>query len=318
MFNRAPQRALMDIKNQLDDLLKTLRSFRFWQTIFITTFGLLLFSLGINAISLPHHFLVGGATGIAILIYYLFGFPAVSITYWLLNIPILILGWRIMSLRYIALACIGVMISTFTLAYTHWITFTIPDPFMAAVIAGALTGSGVGLYLKYGGSAGGIDILAAVLRKYYGIPMGTTFISINAFVFIAGGMIHRDLSLAFYTAISMIVHSYMVERFQLGFSGRKAALIVTTEPELISQKIIKKLNRGVTFIQGYGGMSKKPVRIIYTVVNMIELARLKEIIFSCDPRAFIAVNDTAEVIGYRFLTWEDEGFESSKQNEMQH
>ncbi|HET6346921.1 MAG TPA: YitT family protein, partial [Myxococcota bacterium] len=182
------------------------------------------------------------------------------------------------------------------------------DPLMAAIIAGVLSGTGVGLYLRYGGSAGGMDIVAAVLRRKVGIPMGTTFISVNFLNVVAGGLISRSLDIAFYTFIAMFVHSRMVERMQAGFSARKACFIVTSQADAIAEQIIRTLNRGVTFLHGSGGMSQQPTRVVYTVINMIELARLKEIIFNLDPAAFISINNASEVIGNRFVSWADEGF----------
>jgi uncharacterized membrane-anchored protein YitT (DUF2179 family) len=125
---------------------------------------------------------------------------------------------------------------------------------------------------------------------------------------LAGGIIAHSLDIAFYTSIAMFVHSAMVDRMQSGFSARKAAIIVTSEPDAIAEQVLKRLNRGVTFLHGSGAKSQTQKRILYTVINMIELARLKEIIFDVDPRAFVAISNTAEVIGNRFVTWEEQGF----------
>jgi uncharacterized membrane-anchored protein YitT (DUF2179 family) len=305
-------RLLAGVKDDFYDLVHSFTSWRFWQTLGVTFIGLFLFSVGINAILIPHKLIASGATGIALLIFYAVGKPSVGIIYWLLNIPILALGWRAMSLKYVALALIGVFMSGLTLEMTHNISIPITDPLMASILAGVLTGCGVGLYLRFGGSAGGIDVVAAVLRRKYGMPMGTTFILINTLNFCIGGFINHSLDIAFYTAVAMYVHSAMVERMQSGFSPRKSALIVTVKPVEIAEQVMRRLNRGVTFLHGSGGMSQKSTRVVYTVVNMVELARLKEIIFHIDPRAFMAVSDTSEVIGYRFVTWADAGFEAKR------
>jgi uncharacterized membrane-anchored protein YitT (DUF2179 family) len=300
------------VKDDFYDLVYSFGSWAFWQSIGYTFIGLLLFSAGINAILIPHKLIASGATGIALLVFYAVGEPSVGIIYWLINIPILLLGWRAMSLKYVVLALFGVVFSGLTLEITHQVRLPITDPLMAAIIAGVMTGSGVGLYLRQGGSAGGIDIVAAVLRRKYGMPMGTTFILVNTANFVIGGLINHSIDMAFYTAIAMYVHSQMVEKMQSGFSPRKAAWVVTCEPDEVAAQVIRRLKRGVTFVHGSGGMSKKAIRVVYTVVNMVELARLKEIIFHIDPKAFMAVNDTSEVIGYRFFTWADAGFETKR------
>ncbi len=303
------QRLFAGVKDDFYDLVHSLNSWKFWQTIAIMCVGLTFFSIGINAILVPHKFISSGATGIALILYYVFGSPSVGTIYWLLNIPILLVGWRTMSMKFVVLAVLGVFISGLTMQLTHDVRIPIQDPLMAAILAGVLTGGGSGLYLRFGGSAGGLDIVAAVVRRKWGIPMSTTFISVNAVNFILGGIINHSLEIAFYTAVAMVVHSRMIERMQTGFSSRKAALIVTSRSEEIAEQVMRRLNRGVTFLQGYGGRSQRSIRVIYTVVNVIELARLKEIIFHSDPKAFVAVTETAEVIGNRFVSWAQQGFE---------
>ena len=113
------------------------------------------------------------------------------------------------------------------------------------------------------------------------------------------------------------VHSAMVDRMQSGFSARKAAFIVTREPDLLAREILRTLNRGCTFFLAKGGMTQQETRVIYTVVNFIELARLKEILYNMDPNAFLAVHTTSEVIGNRFISWEQEGFEQKRRRRSQ-
>lgn len=303
-----PPKALYGVKDDFSDLISMVGQWRFWRTVLAMVVGLTCFSLSVNGILIPNHFNASGATGIALALFYLFGRPSVGVYYWALNIPILWLGWRFMSLRVVLFAMIGVVISGTVLQITQLFTLPLQDPMMAAIMGGTLSGFGVGLYLRYGGSAGGLDIVAVVLRRKFGVPMGQTFISINALNVLAAGVLGQSLSLAFYTAVATYVHSTMVERMQSGFSARKSALIITSRPEEVSEAILRTLNRGCTFFHGSGGMSKQDIRLIYTVVNFIELARLKEILHTIDKSAFMSVSNVCEVIGNRFISWEEEGF----------
>lgn len=302
------QALLRNVKDDFFDLATSLNSWRFWRTLAMMTVGLTLMSLAINGVLIPHHLNASGATGIALSLYYFFGKPSVGVYYWLINVPILIVGWRAMSLKFVFLAIVGVAISGASLQLTHGIVLPCHDQMMAAVMAGTLSGLGVGLYLRYGGSAGGLDIVAAVLRRKMGIPMGQTFIGVNALNVLAAGLLSHSLEVAFYSAIAVFVHSRMVDRMQSGFSARKAAFIITREPDKLASEILRTLRRGCTFFFASGGMTQQETRVIYTVVNFIELARLKEILYHMDPTAFLAVHDTTEVIGNRFISWEEEGF----------
>ena len=213
-----------------------------------------------------------------------------------------------MSLKLVVYAVAGVLISGTVLQLTQGLALPLAEPMMAAIIGGFLSGLGVGLYLRYGGSAGGLDIVAVVMRRKFGMPMGQTFIAVNALNVLAAGLIGHDLSLGFYTAIATFVHSSMVDRMQSGFSARKSAFIITSKPDLLSREILRSLRRGCTFFHASGGMTQKDIRLIYTVVNFIELARLKEMLHGIDPDAFMAVSNVCEVIGNRFVSWEEEGF----------
>ena len=305
-------RLLSSMREDFFDLTQSLNSWRFWQTILMMALGLTLLSIGINGILVPNKFMGSGVTGIALIIFYLLGKPSLGLLVWLLNLPILLIGWRTMSLKYVVLALMGVVLSGAALDLTHSVRIPTTDPLMAAVMAGVLTGSGVGLYLRFGGSAGGLDIVAAVLRKRFGVPMGTTFMAVNGFIFVVGGFINHRMDIAFYTAVAMTVHARMIERVQAGLHPRKSVLIVTGNPDAIAEQIMRRLGRGVTFLHGSGGMSQKTTRIVYTVTNTIELARLKEIIFNCDSKAFVAISDASEVIGHRFVSWADVGFEQRR------
>jgi uncharacterized membrane-anchored protein YitT (DUF2179 family) len=95
---------------------------------------------------------------------------------------------------------------------------------------------------------------------------------------------------------------------QTGFSQRRAVFIITNKPEAVAEQVMKRLDRGVTFFSGAGARSGDPKKIVYSVINMVELGRMKDLLFQIDPDAFVAIHETNEVIGRRFLSWEDQGY----------
>lgn len=295
------------LKSEFRFLIISFGTWRFWRSIIAIIVGSFIFSISLNGILLPHNYYSGGATGISLVIFYFSGWPSVGVIYMLLNIPIFIFGWREISLNYIFTAFIGVFILTFALEATSGIIIPTNDNIMAAVLAGVLTGLGNGIYLRVGGSAGGLDIVATILKKRFAIPMGTTFIVVDAIPVTAAALLY-NLDTALYTGICMYVHSIVVEKVQTGFSQRKAVFIISSNADIIAEKVIKQIDRGVTFFHASGGWSKDEQKVIYTVINMKELGRLKQMLFDTDPNAFVAISNTAEVIGKSFLTWEDEGF----------
>jgi uncharacterized membrane-anchored protein YitT (DUF2179 family) len=292
---------------EFGELLRAFRTWRLYRTLLAMGVGIVLASVAINSVVLPHRLFPAGITGMAALIYYVFGVPSVGVGYLLLNIPLFVIGWREFALKYVAIALAGVFMFSAALELTKSWTFAIADPLMGSIIAGAAVGLGSGSYLYFGGSAGGLDILATFIKKRFAIPMGTLFNAVNA-INLAAAWIVFDVSTAFYSGVYIWVSSWMVDKVQTGFSQRRAVFIITGKPEAVAEQVMKRLDRGVTFFHGAGARSSDPKKIVYSVINMVELGRLKDLLFQIDPDAFLAVHETNEVIGRRFLTWEDEGY----------
>ena len=110
----------------------------------------------------------------------------------------------------------------------------------------------------------------------------------------------------------MYIFTWCMQKGLIGFSQRKSVFIISSKPELVAEKILQKMDRGFTYFHASGGYAGGEKRVIYTVINLLELGRLKEYLFETDPDAFMAIQDTGDVIGRRFLTWEEEGFRALK------
>jgi uncharacterized membrane-anchored protein YitT (DUF2179 family) len=212
-----------------------------------------------------------------------------------------------MSLKFVVVSLIGVFFYSGALVLTRNFRLQLEEPMLAAILAGIIVGGCIGIYVRFGGSTGGLEMVALLLKKKFSIPMGNTFIAVNV-VPLCGALIIYDLNIALYTGIYLFVESVILEKVQTGFSQRKAVFIISQNPEFIAEQVMKRLDRGVTFLHASGGWTHQNHRMIYTVINMSELGRLKELLFLHDPDAFVAISNTSEVIGKRFLTWEDEGF----------
>ena len=283
-------------------------TWKYWWMLIVMTFGCFVFSTVVNGILIPHHFFAGGLTGLALLFYdYLQQFLPFSLLIALLNIPIFFIGFREFSLKFILTSMIGVIIYALSLRLTEGFEISINDPMLAAIFGGALSGFFSGCYLNLGGSVGGLDILGIVIKKKYEIPIGTFFNLVNFLVLFSNAYLF-DLETALFTGIFMYVFSWSLQKGQTGFSQRKSVLIISDKTEEIAEKVLKKIDRGFTYFHASGGYTKGEKRVIYTVINLIELGRLKEYLFKTDPDAFISIQDTGDVIGKRFLTWEDQGF----------
>ena len=263
----------------------------------LISLGNTLIAIAVNGIVIPHQFLSGGITGTALLIHYLFPFLPVATLYLVLNIPLFAFGWAFVGRRFFIYSIVGMLTLTGTLEWVH-LSVPLHDKLLAALFAGILTGIGAGLTLRSRGSAGGLDILSVILLKRFSITIGRTFLSINVVVLSAATFLF-SLETALYSFIYIYITTRMMELVITGLSKRKAVLIISGQWAKISEEILHRMNRGVTLLHGQGGYSGKAEKILYVVVSMRELHRIKRIAQSIDPKAFVVIQDTLEVMGNR-------------------
>ena len=296
------------LKEDLKEFINALHTLRYWYMLSTLMFGCVVFGFVVNGILLPHNLFATGLTGLALLIYdYVKEYVPFSLLYVILNLPIFIIGFKEFSLKFIITSMIGMVFYTLSLELTQGVEISIKDPMLASICGGVFAGFGTGFYLRLGGSVGGLDIIGTVIKKRFAIPIGTVFNLINFVVIFSNAYLYH-LETALYTGVFMYVFSWSLQKGQVGLSQRKSIFIISSKPDEVAEKVLKKLDRGFTYFHASGGFAGEKKQVIYTVINMLELGRLKEYLFETDPEAFISVQDTGDVIGKRFLTWEEEGF----------
>jgi uncharacterized membrane-anchored protein YitT (DUF2179 family) len=259
--------------------------------------GSLLCALAINGIIIPHRFVSGGVTGLALVLHYLFPFFPVALIYLLANVPLFIAGWFFISRRFFIYSTIGMLLFAGAVA---WVNVGVPvqDKLLAAILAGLIQGAGSGIILKSVGSAGGTDILSVILLQRFSIRLGTTVLGFNILVLSAAAFFF-SLEDALYTLIYLYVSVKIVDLVVTGLSQRKAIFVISPKWEPISARILSEIHRGVTILRGQGAYSAREQQILYTVVTFQEVASLKQIVRKEDPNAFVVVSDTTEVMGHR-------------------
>lgn len=267
-----------------------------WNLLLITI-GSMIAAVGVNGILLPHQFVSGGITGVALALHYLLPWFPISALYFLLNVPIFALGWAFVGRRFFFYSLAGMVIFTVTLQWVH-IPMPVHEKILAAVLAGIIVGTGSGITLWSKGSAGGTDIFSVILLNRFSIRVGTTALAFNILVLTAAAVLF-SLDASLYSLIYLYVTSHVINTVLTGLSKRKAILIISNRWREINQKVLSELSRGVTVIEGQGGFSGQSEQILFTVISLRELSRLKSIVRATDPNAFVVVQDTLEVMGRR-------------------
>ena len=273
--------------------------------------GALLTSLGYNLFLIPAHLLTGGISGIAIVIYYLTGLP-VGAQNFVYNLPILYLAYRVFGRHYAFDTIFGTVVLSVLLDLTHFVVDwnVCANIVLNSVFGGVLTGIGFGMVFRVNANTGGLDVVGAVVKKYYAIDMGTVIFVLN-FLIVAGSAFVCTLEEMLFTFISIYVIAELTNRVAAGLNREKSIVIISGAAEKICNDIMENVHRGVTYLDGRGGLTKEPRGILFAVVSLTQVGRVKTIVRHHDPQAFMIVSDTSEVTGKGF-TLECESYADAK------
>ena len=269
-----------------------------FRNLLLIACGGILVAIGIKSIAIPHGFITGGFSGLSLLIYYVFGGLSPGMWNMVLNIPLFILGWIFLSRRFLLYSLFGMLVVAFAI---DWIPFQIPiqDHLLAALASGACIGAGAGIYLHSLGSIGGTDVIAIILNKIWNVRIGQFFFYFNLFLFsLSLGFLNLDLIL--YSIVLTFIISQVTDYFLSVFNQRKLVFIISEMSDAIAEAILKKLQRGATFIHGQGAYSGKDKNVVMTVVNNYQLKRLEALVFGIDANAFFIAESTFSVLGPGF------------------
>jgi uncharacterized membrane-anchored protein YitT (DUF2179 family) len=273
-----------------------------WKNIIFILLGSAIFAFGLVHFNMQNNLAEGGFTGITLLLYFLFNIDP-SYSNLALNIPLFFLGWKLLGRKAFYYTILG----TVSLSVYLWIfqryQVQIPlegDLFLAALFAGIFLGIGLGIIFRYGGTTGGVDIIARLAHKYIGWSMGKTMFMFDAIVIAISLITYLDHREAMYTLVAVFVGARVIDFMQEGAYAARGAMIISEKNEEISDVILEKMDRGVTVLKGHGSFTKTDREVLYCVVGKNEIVRLKNIITGVDPHAFVSVTVVHDVLGEGF------------------
>lgn len=261
-----------------------------------------LFSFALNYLVMPNGLYEGGATGITLIIYYLF-----KIQPWVMNIfiniPLFLLGWKILGQQVLRYSLLGTFSVTVWLALFERIPFVIDlegDLIIVGMLAGIIAGAGLGIIFKAGGTTGGSDIVARIGHKYTHYTIGQIILAIDAVVLAITVLVAQDLRIILYTLIQVTITSKVIDLISDGGYGSKGVMIISQKYEELATAIDAEIERGVTFIKAQGSYSRTDTLMVYSVIYKSQLQEMKDLIHRIDPHAFITITDAHEVLGEGF------------------
>ncbi len=276
----------------------------------VMTLGCIIYSLGVALFLDASNLASGGVTGIAIILNYVIrmgtdGYDLnTGIIIIIINIPLFILGavffgkYFIISTVY-ATVLSSLLIWVWDLAFQNFLPIT-ENLLLAGLVGGAMFGLGLGLIFRTGSSTGGTDIIVKILRKKFRyIRTGMISLTIDAGIVALSAIVYKDIELACYTAISIIVFTSTFDWVLYGGNSAKLIYIISSDEKSkeICDRLLKELDVDATFVDGEGAYTGDQKRIIMCAIKNFLYPRLRDIVKSIDPKAFVIVSSAKEIYG---------------------
>jgi uncharacterized membrane-anchored protein YitT (DUF2179 family) len=269
------------------------------RNIFAIILGSAIMGFGINYFNIANRLAEGGITGITLLLKYVLDWDP-GVTNLALNIPLLFIGWKMLGRQSAIYTIIGtVSVSVFLTAFSSFRHPMENDLLLASLYAGVTVGLGLGIVFRFGGTTGGVDIVARLFNKHFGWSIGRTMFIFDTFV-IGLSLYYLNLDLAMYTLVALFVAARVIDFVQEGAYAAKAIMIISDHAEDITQRIMQDMGRGATLLKGRGAYTGLDKEVLYCVISRNEIVRFKNLVHETDPHAFIIVNDVHEVFGEGF------------------
>ncbi len=273
---------------------------KFFTNLIFLTLGAFIAAFAIESILVPNKIIDGGVVGISIMMNYKTKLP-LGMYIFVLNLPFIFLALQKMGKLFVlstfyavAMLSVGVSMIPIWTGGRH-----VTDPFLACIFGGVILGLGVGLILRNNGSLDGTEIVALHFAKKLGFSVGEIVMFFNLFIFTAAGVVFENWQSAMYSIIAYFITYRVIDIVIDGLNESKSIRIISDLSQEIGSAIMEQFDVSVTYIDATGGFSGQKKRMIYCIISRLEIMKLKALIKTIDPSAFIAVENVHEVDGVR-------------------
>ena len=222
----------------------------------------------------------------------------------ILNVPLFLLGLKKQGAAFTVYSIFTVAvysIASWLITDILPIDVTIASPLagedllLCALFGGIISGVGSGLTIRYGGAIDGVEVMAVIFSKKLNITVGTFVMIYNVFLYVICGFVINSWILPLYSIVTYAAGLKTVDFIVEGVDRSKEVMIVTDKPEEISEELMQAFDCGTTKITARGGYSNTEKTIIYFVVNRFQIARMRNITHTIDPKAFVTISEVADV-----------------------
>lgn len=268
----------------------------------LLTISTLIMAVGIYFFKFANNFTFGGITGIAVLVAKFFPISASDFSF-VVNILLLIIGWIVLGKSFAEKTAYSTILLSISLSLleriypmSHPLT---NEPLLELIFAILLPALGSAILFNIGASSGGTDVIAMILKKYTSVDIGKGLM-ISDLIFTLAGFLVFNVKTGLYSLFGLIMRSALIDNFIESFNRSKYFHVVTSNATCICDFIQNDLQRGATIVNATGAFTGDDKYIILTVLSPSQAVKLRNFIKEQDPKAFLLVSNTSEIIGKGF------------------
>lgn len=278
----------------------------------LITVGIFTYTFAWAAFMLPAKIVGGGVSGISSVLNIAVGIPLpIGVLNFIINGILLAIGFKVLGAKFGANTIYGIVMSS--LCFILWQQvlhvenlFLNPDgqiafdPFMCALIGGALCGGGIGLTFSMGGNSGGTDIIALIITKYYNISPGKVILYLDIFIIGSSFFVSHQITNVIYGYITMVTMTYVLDMVLDGNKQSYQIMVFSTHNKEIGESVTTEVGRGATLLDAEGCYSHQQQQVLIIMVHKTDKPHVMQIIHRIDQTAFISVSKTQGVYGRNF------------------
>lgn len=268
----------------------------------LLTISTLIMAVGIYFFKFANNFTFGGITGIAVLVAKFLPISASDFSF-VVNILLLIIGWIVLGKSFAEKTAYSTILLSVSLSLleriypmSHPLT---NEPLLELIFAILLPALGSAILFNIGASSGGTDVIAMILKKYTSVDIGKGLM-ISDLIFTLAGFLVFNVKTGLYSLFGLIMRSALIDNFIESFNRSKYFHVVTSNATCICDFIQNDLQRGAPIVNATGAFTGDDKYIILTVLSPSQAVKLRNFIKEHDPKAFLLVSNTSEIIGKGF------------------
>lgn len=263
--------------------------------------GAVIYAFSVAIIVEPNHLAPGGVSGLSIIVSY---FTGIKTGYLILlfNVPLIIIGIKNFGAKFLYSTIFAIVVNSFFVnvfeGFLSGRNLPLDDILLASICGGALDAISLGLIFRQGGTTGGTDIVARVIRKKVpGIEIGKVFIIVDMMVVILSAIAFRNIENAIYSGICVVLTGQILDKVLYGNQSARMLIIISDKSREIGRILLQEMNTGITYLKGTGGYTFREKNVIICIVRKRLLIKALQVIKKEDDKSFVIVSLADKVVG---------------------